>query len=211
MDLMPSRRALLMQAGSALIVGPAAAKGAALRFTQPLTMGPFYPLTKPADQDNDLTRVQGHKQRASGQTIEVSGRVLNTRGQSVPEARIEVWQANAAGRYFHPSDANPAPLDPNFQGYASFRADRAGNYRYLTVKPGAYPGPRGVRTPHIHLDVDGRIDRLVTQMFFPNESLNATDIIMRDLANPATGIAVPAGLSAAGVQRFKWDIILNTG
>ena len=211
MDLMPSRRVLLMQAGSALIVAPAAAKEAALTLTQPLTMGPFYPLTKPVDQDNDLTRVQRHRQPARGEVIEVSGRVLNGRGQPVSGARIEIWQANAAGRYFHPSDANVAPLDPNFQGYASFRADRAGNYRYLTVKPGAYPGPRGMRTPHIHLDVDGRTDRLVTQMFFPDEPLNATDLIMRHLANATTGVAVPAGLSAAGVQRFKWDIILRTG
>lgn len=211
MDLMLSRRVLLMQTSSALIVAPAAAKGAALLFTQPLTMGPFYPLTKPADQDNDLTRVQRHGQRARGQVIEVSGRVLNRRGQPVSGACIEIWQANAAGRYFHPSDSNPAPLDTNFQGYASFRADRAGNYRYLTIKPGAYPGPRGTRTPHIHLEVDGRTDRLVTQMFFPDEPLNATDLIMRDLANPATGIADPAGSSAAGVQRFRWDIILHTG
>jgi protocatechuate 3,4-dioxygenase beta subunit len=208
MDALFSRRLLLIQ-GSATLATAAAAKP--LGFTQPLTMGPFYPLTHAADQDNDLTRVRGHKHRARGEIIEVSGRILNMRGDPVQGALIEIWQANAAGRYFHPSDKNTAPLDHDFQGYAKFRADRGGNYRYVTIKPGAYPGPRGMRTPHIHLDVDGRVDRLVTQMFFPGEALNASDVVMRDLGNPASGLATPVGASADGVQRFKWDIILHTG
>lgn len=208
MDALLSRRFVLAQ-GAAAFAATAAAKP--LGFTQPLTMGPFYPLAKPADRDNDLTWVRGHSHRAHGQVIEVSGRILTMRGEPVPRARIEVWQANAAGRYFHPSDKNTAPLDYDFQGYANFRADRGGNYRYLTIMPGAYPGPRGMRTPHIHLDVDGRFDRLVTQMFFPNEPLNATDIVMRDLDNPASGLATRAGVSESGIQRFTWDIILHTG
>lgn len=174
MDALLSRRLLLVQ-GTATFATAAAAKP--LGFTQPLTMGPFYPLTKPAEQDNDLTRVRGHKHRARGEVAEVSGRILNIGGDPVPGALIEIWQANAAGRYFHPSDKNTAFLDPGFQGYANLRADRAGAYRYVTIKQGAYPGPGGMRTPHIHLDVDGRVDRLVTQMFFPGEPLNANDVV----------------------------------
>lgn len=209
MDALLSRRLLLIEGAATFVATAAAAKP--LGFTQPLTMGPFYPLTKPADQDNDLTRVRGHKHRARGEVIEVSGRISNMRDEPVPGALIEIWQANAAGRYFHPSDRNTAPLDIDFQGYAKFRADRGGNYRYMTIKPGAYPGRRGMRTPHIHLDVEGRVDRLVTQMFFPGEPLNATDVVMRDLDDPATGLATRLGASAEGVQRFRWDIVLHTG
>jgi protocatechuate 3,4-dioxygenase beta subunit len=134
------------------------------------------------------------------------------KGHSVPHARIEVWQANAAGRYFHPSDTNPAPLDPNFQGFASFHADAAGHYRFLTVKPGAYPGGRrGMRTPHVHLQIDGRSNRLVTQMFFPGEPLNATDAILREAVNPAEVIATDRGPSADGTGLFVWDIVLQSG
>lgn len=206
-----TRRSVLVQGATAVLAVPSVASAMPFKFTQPLTMGPFYPLTKPADQDADLTRVNGHRARALGEVIEVSGQVLTIGRKSVPHAIIEIWQANAAGRYFHPSDRNTAPLDPNFQGYSRIQAGRDGRYRYLTVKPGAYPGPRGMRTPHIHLDIDGRVDRLVTQMFFPGEPLNASDVVMRDLDNPASGLATPAGVAADGVQRFTWDIVLHTG
>ncbi|HEY0596261.1 hypothetical protein [Sphingopyxis sp.] len=94
--------------------------------------------------------------------------MMDVAGRPVPHARLEIWQANAAGRYAHPSDDNTAPLDPDFQGYASLRADAAGEYRIVTVKPGAYPGGRrGMRAPHIHFDLSGRIDRLVAQCIFP--------------------------------------------
>jgi protocatechuate 3,4-dioxygenase beta subunit len=175
-------------------------------------MGPFYPLNKPSDHDADLSLVAGHDRRALGKVIEVTGRVLNVKGDPVPHARMEVWQANAAGRYFHPSDPNTAPLDPNFQGYASFRADAGGRYRYLTIKPGAYPGGRrGMRTPHIHLEIDGRFNRLVTQMFFPGEQLNATDAILQTAINPSEVIATARGPSVAGIERFEWNIVLQSG
>jgi protocatechuate 3,4-dioxygenase beta subunit len=205
-----SRRSVLAQIGSTAVLIPSAA--GALTPTQPLTMGPFYPLTRPFDRDADLTRVRGRTGRALGQIIEVSGHVVNVRGDPVPNAKIEVWQANAAGRYFHPSDTNTAPLDPNFQGYALIRTDASGGYRYLTVKPGAYPGGRrGMRTPHVHVEIDGRLNRLVTQMFFPGEALNATDAILRDAVNPAEVTAIVLGRSADGVVRFGWDIVLQSG
>lgn len=206
------RRIALAQLGSGLLLGTSATAAALLQPTQPLTMGPFYPLAKPSDRDSDLTRVRGRSGRARGQIIEVAGRVLDMRGNPVTNARMEIWQANAAGRYSHPSDPNTAPLDPNFQGYALMRTDATGRYRFLTIKPGAYPGGRrGMRTPHIHLDVDGRFNRLVTQMFFPGEALNATDAILQTAVNPAEVIADALGRSADGIERFQWNIVLQSG
>ena len=96
----------------------------------------------------------GGKGRALGQIIDLSGRVLRTDGSPVSGARLEIWQANAAGRYTNPIDKNPAPVDPNFEGVALLKSAADGSYRILTVKPGAYPDPAGgMRAPHIHFDV----------------------------------------------------------
>jgi protocatechuate 3,4-dioxygenase beta subunit len=133
-------------------------------------------------------------------------------GRPVPGARLEIWQANAAGRYSHPSDTNSAPLDPNFQGYALLATDAGGGYRFVTVKPGGYPGGhRGMRTPHIHFDVSGQVDRLIAQMYFPDEPLNATDALLRAPLSPEAAIARAAGRGESGVQRYRWDIVLRTG
>ena len=123
-------------------------------------LGPFYPLT-PLPQDADLTRVAGRPGRAQGQVLNVMGRVLNLKGEPVRNAKVEIWQANAHGRYTHPSDHNPAPLDPNFEGGATLSSDLDGRYRFMTIKPAAYPaGPNRMRPAHIHFQVSGRQDRL---------------------------------------------------
>jgi protocatechuate 3,4-dioxygenase beta subunit len=137
--------------------------------------------------------------------------VIDVRGNPVRGARIELWQANAAGRYSHPADTNDAPLDPNFQGFAALISGRDGGYRYTTVKPGAYPdGDNSPRPPHIHLDVAGRTDRLVTQMLFPGEALNETDDVVPEWAR-ARLTATAMRQSAAGALRYEWDIILDRG
>lgn len=145
-----------------------------LRETADLITGPFYPRVKPRDRDADLTRVRGHHQPAAGQVVQLGGRVTNVKGEPVRSARIEIWQANTHGRYAHPSDPNTQlSLDPDFQGYALLRTDNEGRYRFRTIKPGPYPTARGdMRAPHIHFEVEGQIDRKVTQIFFPNEPLN---------------------------------------
>src|SRR5690349_10240473 len=100
--------------------------------TQPTpeqVMGPFYPMIKPLDRDADLTLISGRKQRAAGQLIHLTGRVLNSQGEPVRGARIELWQANSHGKYAHPKDTNPAPLDPNFQGFGVQTTDAEGRYR----------------------------------------------------------------------------------
>ena len=183
---------------------------AQLRRTPHVNLGPFYPLAKPDEVDADLSLVKGRK-RALGQLIEVSGRVLDLRGRPVPRAQLELWQANAAGRYTHPADPNPAPLDPNFQGYGLLRTDRLGRYRFVSIKPAPYPDPTGsFRAPHIHLDVRSARSRLVTQMLFPGEALNKTDRITA-LADRSQLTAWDLGMGADGARRFGWDIILDLG
>src|SRR5437764_4833314 len=124
-------------------------------------LGPFYPVIKIVEQGADLTVVPGKPGRAAGQIIHVMGRVLNVQGDPVRGARVELWQANARGRYTHASDTNPAPLDPNFEGLAVQTTDRDGRYRFKTVKPGAYPAnPDWMRPPHPHFEVTGKVHRL---------------------------------------------------
>jgi protocatechuate 3,4-dioxygenase beta subunit len=138
-------------------------------------LGPFYPLSE-LPQNPDLTRVSGRAGRAEGQVLNVIGRVLNLAGEPVRNAKIEVWQANAYGRYAHPSDPNPAPLDPNFAGAAALTTDTEGQYRFKTIKPSAYPAASNRKRPaHIHFQVTGQQDRLVTQMYFENDPFNEAD------------------------------------
>lgn len=170
-------------------------------------MGPFFPLTRPSDSDADLVWLKGHSQKASGQVIEVSGRILDLKGNPIGGARIELWQANAAGRYDHPSDPAIAPLDPHFQSYAELSSDAQGGWRITTVKPGGYDSPIGHRPPHIHFDVRGRTHRNVAQLYFPEEAAgNAKDTLFKALgAEAATSIAVR---DTSDPHKYVWDIIL---
>jgi len=214
-----SRRKVLQQVagmGALGLVTPWRSALAALSPTPEQTRGPFYPTPLPLERDADLTMVKGARERASGQVIQVTGRVLDRDGKPIRRASIELWQANSHGRYDHPRDINPAPLDPNFQGYARLETDDDGRYRFKTIKPGAYPmnpmNPGAVRTPHIHFDVVGKRRHLVTQMYFPGESLNAGDRIFAALgtqrdAAVATALAPGAGV-ADGELHFGWDIVL---
>jgi protocatechuate 3,4-dioxygenase, beta subunit len=159
-----------------------AAAEAALQRTPGQILGPFYPLGE-LPQNSDLTRVPGRSGRAEGQVLNVMGRVLNLSGEPVRNAKVEVWQANTYGRYAHPSDTNPAPLDPNFEGAAVLTTDSEGQYRFKTIKPAAYPvGPNLTRPAHIHFQVTGRQDRLVTQMYFEDDPYNKTDPFLNSAA-----------------------------
>ena len=139
-------------------------------------LGPFYPLNGSANATGDLAETPGCAGRAIGELIQVSGKVLTVDERPIPGARIEVWQANAAGKYRHPGDTTPSPLDPNFDGFAVLRTDREGGYAFRTVKPGGYATAHGdTRPPHIHFLVDFGATRLITQMYFAGEPANATD------------------------------------
>ncbi len=215
-------------------VGYAAASGAAglllpstgwalpaLQASPPMALGPFYPVEKPVDVDADLTRLEGHKGRAKGQVIELCGQVLSSDGKPVARARVEIWQANAAGRYNHHGDRHvELALDPDFQGYAVQTTDAEGRYRFLTVKPGAYPAGSFMRSPHIHFDVQGKWDRLVTQMYFPQEPLLSQDrVLLHDLGDQTAPmperifgrLAAGASTAEAGASRCTFDVVLANG
>ena len=209
-----SRRHLV--AGGAALAGlAAAARAQKLVPTARQDLGPFYPLVRPADLDADLTRLRGARGVARGEPINVLGRLLDVRGNPVRGARVELWQANALGRYDHPGDAaSSAALDPNFQSYAALVTDRQGRFRFRTIKPGHYAIGNGLRrTRHIHFDIRGRAERLITQMYFPGEELNDSDILLRN-ADPKDSVMARAigRLSGdPGAAAFAWDVVLNVG
>ena len=180
-------------------------------------LGPFYPLRLPIDQDADLTIIAGKEGRALGQVLYVSGRVTNLRGEPVVDAELEVWQANAAGRYTHPADDNQAPIDPSFDGFARIRTGPDGSYGIKTIKPGAYPAtPNWMRPPHIHFDVKGRASRLVTQMYFEGEALNEKDILLQRKPEPArkrviASYGAPSGKQETNALVAVWNIVLIAG
>jgi protocatechuate 3,4-dioxygenase beta subunit len=137
--------------------------------------------------DSDLTRQ--HAGEPLGERIVVSGRVLDRDGRPVPHTLVEIWQANAAGRYVHANDGHPAPLDPNFTGAGRILTDAEGRYRFTTIKPGAYPWknhPNAWRPAHIHFSLFGRAftERLVTQMYFPGDPLFDFDPIFQSVRDP---------------------------
>jgi protocatechuate 3,4-dioxygenase beta subunit len=186
-----------------------------LEITPPQILGPFYPVAESPDLAADLARPAGSAAEARGQRLYVMGRVLTRSGDSVADARIEIWQANAAGKYRHTSDTNPAPLDPNFKGFARLTTDAAGRYAFRTIKPGRYPTPDGeMRPPHIHFTVEGRLDRLVTQLYFAGEPENQTDRWLNSLPQPERLIvtlqAPPPHLETCA-RLAHFDIVLPSG
>jgi len=185
-----------------------------LQRTPGQVLGPFYPLGE-LPQSSDLTMAPGRQGRAQGQVLNVMGRVLNLSGEPVRDAKIEVWQANANGRYTHPSDTNPAALDPNFEGAAVLTTDSEGRYRFKTIKPGAYPaGPNRFRPAHIHFQVTGRQDRLVTQMYFENDPYNNTDPPLNSVAAKdllITKLLAPSAEFEPDSKMAIFDIVVYKG
>ncbi len=204
--------AALATSVTALSTRRAAAEG--LARTPQQILGPFYPL-KEFPQTADLTQIAGRPGRAQGQILNVMGRVLNLAGKPVRNATIEVWQANAAGRYTHPSDPNPAPLDPNFDGSAVLTTDPEGRYRFKTIKPAAYPaGPNLIRPAHIHFQVSGRQDRLVTQMYFDGDPYNATDPFLNSVGRKdllTTKLVDASSEFEAGSKTAAFDMVIYKG
>lgn len=142
--------------------------------------GPVYGHEDVGELDHDLTRQ--HDGEPLGERMILHGRVLDGDKRPVADTLIELWQANSAGRYHHEVDAHPAPLDPNFSGAGRCITDNEGRYRFITIKPGAYPWrnhPNAWRAAHIHLSLFGPAfaTRLVTQMYFPGDPLFFQDPI----------------------------------
>jgi protocatechuate 3,4-dioxygenase beta subunit len=146
--------------------------------------GPVYGHESVTPEDADLTRQ--HAGEPLGERIIVTGRVIDEAGRPVPNTLIELWQANAAGRYVHVRDDHAAPLDPNFTGAGRVVTDADGRYTFTTIKPGAYPWRNHTnawRPAHIHFSLFGPtfLSRLVTQMYFPGDPLLALDPIYQSI------------------------------
>jgi protocatechuate 3,4-dioxygenase, beta subunit len=180
--------------------------------------GPAYGNGDVDAADADLTR-QGEGEPL-GERIVVTGRVLDDDGRPVRDALVEVWQANAAGRYRHDGDRHPAPLDPNFHGAGRCMTDADGAYRFVTVKPGAYPWgnhENAWRPAHIHFSVFGRMfaQRLVTQMYFPGDPLFEYDPIFQSVRDPQARERLIAQFDLSLTQPewalgYRWDIVLRS-
>jgi len=179
--------------------------------------GPLLGEGRVGELDHDLTRQ--HRGEPQGQRIVVTGRVLDGDGRPVPHTLVEVWQANAAGRYAHEVDRHPAPLDPNFRGVGRCLTDADGGYRFVTVKPGAYPWrnhDNAWRPAHIHFSLFGRAftQRLVTQMYFPGDPLFGQDPIFNAVPDPAARQRMVARFALdATVPEwalgYRFDIVLR--
>jgi len=169
--------------------------------------------------DADLTAQ--HAGEPLGERIVVSGRLLDEDGRPIPSGLIEIWQANAAGRYRHDVDVHPAPLDPNFSGAGRTLTDSEGNYRFVTIKPGAYPWrnhENAWRPAHVHFSVFGRAfpQRLVTQMYFPGDPLFPYDPIFNAVRDPKARELLVSQFDLATTTPewalgFHWDIVLGRG
>ncbi|MFD6425450.1 protocatechuate 3,4-dioxygenase subunit beta [Streptomyces sp. NPDC060198] len=179
--------------------------------------GPAFGVSDVTALDSDLTRQ--HHGEPLGERITVSGRLLDRDGRPVRGQLIEVWQANASGRYAHQLDDHPAPLDPAFTGFGRCLTDDEGAYAFTTIKPGAYPWRNHTnawRPAHIHFSLFGTAftQRLVTQMYFPGDPLFAHDPVLRSVTDSAArarlvstydhGLSVPEWSLG-----YRWDIVLD--
>ncbi len=190
-----------------------------VRLPQRLTeiTGPLLGAERVSAGDADLTAQQAGE--PIGERIIVTGRVLDSGGRPIPDTLVEIWQANAAGRYAHGVDDHPAPLDANFSGAGRCLTDGQGRYRFVTIKPGAYPWRNHLnawRPAHIHFSLFGRAftQRLITQMYFPADPLFAQDPIFNSVPDPKARQRMVARFDLEVTQPdwalgYVWDIVLR--
>jgi protocatechuate 3,4-dioxygenase beta subunit len=179
--------------------------------------GPAFGHGPVKELDNDLTRQ--HEGEPMGERIIVTGLVLDGDGRPVRNSLIEIWQANAAGRYIHKNDRHPAPLDPNFSGAGRCLTDDEGIYRFVTIKPGAYPWKNhenAWRPAHIHLSLFGEAfrSRLITQMYFPGDPLFEHDPIFQSVRDPKAQRRMISTFDLETTQPewalgYRFDIVLE--
>jgi protocatechuate 3,4-dioxygenase beta subunit len=179
--------------------------------------GPLFGAGRVGALDHDLTRQ--HDGEPLGERIVIHGRVIEDDGRPVPGTLIEAWQANASGRYRHAVDRHPAPLDPNFTGAGRCLTDAEGRFRFVTIRPGAYPWgnhENAWRPAHIHFSVFGRAfaQRLVTQMYFPGDPLFAHDPIFNSVRDAAARERLVAAFDLEATEpewalAYRWDIVLR--
>jgi len=167
--------------------------------------------------DGDLTRQ--HRGEPIGERIIVGGRVLDENGRAVPHTLVEIWQANAAGRYPHRADQHDAPIDPNFSGAGRTLTDAKGRYRFITIRPGEYPWRNHYnawRPAHIHFSLFGRafLTRLVTQMYFPGDPLLPHDPMYMSIADEKARVRLVSQFDLTNTVperalAYRFDIVLR--
>jgi protocatechuate 3,4-dioxygenase beta subunit len=193
-------------AAASTIVLPRATQANNRTATPWQTEGPYFPIHEQSDKDADLTAIVGHDTAALGDVIEVQGHILDTDGNPITGALIDIWQANSAGRYDHEADPSTTALDANFQGWARLITGEDGSYSLRTIRPGAYPAEEGwVRPPHIHYKVARRgFKEITTQLYFKGDPLNEIDRLI--LAVPQAERASLMGDFSDGPATF--DVVL---
>ncbi len=205
---MDKQRRQLMLALAGVIATPAVVANNLLP-TPRQSAGPFYPVNLPLDDDNDLTRISGNDGQAAGEISDLSGRIVDINGRPLKNMRIEIWQCDINGRYRHPRENAPRPIDPNFQGHGHNYTNDQGQYRFRTIRPVEYPG----RTPHIHVAVFPQGERpFVTQLYVKDEPRNASDFLFQRIAEERRHLVVaefkPVA-QAPATKQAEFDIILN--
>jgi protocatechuate 3,4-dioxygenase, alpha subunit len=186
-----------------------------LRATTWQTVGPFFKIGLAWLYREDLAGADVH-----GERIEIIGRVLDADGNTVPDAVLELWQANSHGKYAHPEDGQNKPMDSGFSGFGRIATDDQGRFRFTTIRPGQVPAPEisgkaatawaPLQAPHINVSVctRGLLRRLVTRIYFPDESANATDFALLKV-DPARRSTLIAKRLANSPSKFEWDLVLQ--
>lgn len=168
--------------------------------------GPFYPLEEMRfdDIDNDLVKIEGQVKQAGGEIMTLRGRVLDTRGNAIKSARVEIWQCDVNGNYLHTSDPNPAPQDTAFQGFGHDISNEKGEYSFRTIKPVSYPG----RTPHIHVKAFANGRELTSQFYLDGHPQNKLDFLyQRMTTEEQQAVSMSFTKSKAGIET-QVDIVV---
>ncbi len=178
--------------------------GRGLEATTSQTVGPFFSIGMDGLKLADLA-----PPGVAGERVSVAGRILDGDGQPVPDSLLELWQANAHGRYAHPADTQEAPLEPGFHGYGRVATDADGRFRFSTIKPGPVPGPTGApQAPHIAVSLFARglMKRLVTRLYFPGDPRNGSDHVLGLVPRERRATLVAAAL---GDGSLEWNVVLQ--
>jgi protocatechuate 3,4-dioxygenase alpha subunit len=168
------------------------------------TVGPFFSIGLDSFLTSDLAGSE-----TKGERFTLIGRVLDSNRQPIPDAIIEIWQANSAGKYTHEEDTQDKPLDPSFRGFGRVATDADGLFGFCSIKPGSVPGPHGtVQAPHLQITIfmRGLLIHLATRIYFPDEPANATDPIL-NLVPISRRQTIIAKKAENGV--LHWDVILQ--
>jgi protocatechuate 3,4-dioxygenase, alpha subunit len=177
-----------------------------LRATTSQTVGPFFSIGLSRLYQDNLAGAG-----VSGERVEIAGRILDGDGKPVPDGMIEIWQANAQGKYAHPEDSQDKGIEPGFAGYGRVPSDEQGKFHFTTVKPGRVPGPgEKLQAPHLVVSVfmRGLLRRLVTRIYFPDEPSNSEDFAL-NLVEPGRRSTLIARKVEGNSGTLEWNVILQ--